>query len=175
MSPCRSLFVASQNVATSQPGHRVFECLRMAPEDPRNQTLWKWWARGSGFFCENFSPFHPLLPPQKAIFQSCLACPSSPFEDCSTKMGILDIEPVYSTLCPSITSTRSTSKFHFNTFRTAYEVTSCSKNLLTARTVHRLVDRMRMCIQCECQPMPAWSGWSGRLAIQLSCPPRSPL
>ncbi len=26
VSPCRSLFVASQNVATSQPGHMVFEC-----------------------------------------------------------------------------------------------------------------------------------------------------
>ncbi len=35
-----------------------------------------------------------------------------PFEHSSTKMGSLDIDPVYSTLYPSITSTCSTSKFH---------------------------------------------------------------
>ena len=34
-----------------------------------------WMAWGLGLSHENFSPFHPLLPPQKAIFQSCLACP----------------------------------------------------------------------------------------------------
>ncbi len=36
------------------------------------------------------------------------------FEHLSAKMGSLDIEPLYSTLCPSITSTRSTSHFHSN-------------------------------------------------------------
>ncbi len=35
----------------------------------------------------------------------------------SIKMGSLDIELVYSTLCPSITSTHSTSKFHLNMFQ----------------------------------------------------------
>ncbi len=39
-----------------------------------------------------------------------------PFEHSGTKMGSLDFEPLHSTLCPSITSTRSTSKFHLNTF-----------------------------------------------------------
>ena len=33
------------------------------------------------------------------------------------KMGSLDIDPVYSTLCPRITSTRCTSKCHVNTFQ----------------------------------------------------------
>ncbi len=32
-------------------------------------------------------------------------------------MGGLDIDPVYSTFCPSVTSTRPTSKLHFNTFQ----------------------------------------------------------
>ena len=55
----------------------------------------KWWARGSGFFCKNFSPFHPLLPPEKAIFLFCLACPPSrwlPFEHSGTKTDSLDID-----------------------------------------------------------------------------------
>ncbi len=55
--------------------------------------------------------------PQKATFQSCLAWPPSrwpSFEHSSTKMGSLDIDLVYSTLCPSITSMCSTSKFHLN-------------------------------------------------------------
>ncbi len=43
---------------------------------------------------------------------SCL-----PFKLSSAKLGILHIEPVHSTLCPSITSTRSTSKFHLHTFQ----------------------------------------------------------
>ncbi len=39
--PCRSLFGASRNIATSQPGHGVFECPCMAPGDPRNEFMWK--------------------------------------------------------------------------------------------------------------------------------------
>ncbi len=39
---------------------------------------------------------------------------SQPFEHSSAKMGSLDIQPLYSTLCPSIKSTRSTSNFHSN-------------------------------------------------------------
>ncbi len=75
---------------------------------------------GSGFFLENFSQYHPCLPPENAKFLFCLACPSSScltFEHSSTKMGSLDIGPVYSTLCPRIKSTRSTSKFHLNMFQ----------------------------------------------------------
>ncbi len=58
-----------------QPGHGVFACLLIAPEGLGSESLWKWWARGSGFPDENFSPFHPLSPPEKAQFQSCLAWP----------------------------------------------------------------------------------------------------
>ncbi len=80
-------------------------------------TMWKWLTWRLGFVHENFSQFHPLFPPQKVTFQSCLAWPPSSclaFEHSSTKMGSLDIDPVYSTLCPRITSACSTSKFHFN-------------------------------------------------------------
>ncbi len=96
-SPHRSLFVASPNRATSRPGHRVFASLLIAPEGLGNESHWKTSAFESGFFHENFRWL--------------------PFEHCSTKMGSLDIDPVYSTLCPSITSTRSTSKFHLNMFQ----------------------------------------------------------
>ncbi len=75
LSPRRSLLAASRNVATSQPGHGVFACLLIAPEGLGSESRWEWRARGSGFFHENFSQFHPLLPPQKATFQSFLAWP----------------------------------------------------------------------------------------------------
>ncbi len=119
MSPCRSLFAASQNVATSQPGHGVFACLLIALEGLGSESRWKWWVRGSGFFLKTFSQFHPLLSPGKARFLFCLAWsppPSRwlPFEHSSTKMGSLDIYLVHLTLCPIIKSTRSTSQFHFN-------------------------------------------------------------
>ena len=65
----------------------------------------------------NFINIYPLKKPNSSSVwhgppSSCL-----PFEHSSTKMGSLDIDPVYSTLCPRITSTRSTSKFHFNMFQ----------------------------------------------------------
>ncbi len=61
-----------------------------------------------------------FLPWRKLNFSSVWHGPLSrwlPFEPSSSKMGSLDIDPVYSTLCPSITSTRSTSRFCFNTFQ----------------------------------------------------------
>ncbi len=120
VSPCRSLFAATHNVATSQPRHRVFACLLMALEGLGSEFQWKWWARGPGFFHENFSQFHPHLPLEKNKFLFCLAWPPYnclPLEHSGTKMGRLDIGPVYSTLCPSITSTCPTSKFHLNMFQ----------------------------------------------------------
>ncbi len=68
-----SLFAASPNLATSQPGHRVFACLLIAPECLKSECRWKWWARGCRFPHEDFSQFHPLLPPEKAKFLFCLA------------------------------------------------------------------------------------------------------
>ncbi len=65
----------------------------------------------------NFVHFYPL---KKSCFCSVWHGPLSrglPFEHSSSKMGTLAIELVYSTLCPSITSTHSTSKFCFNTFQ----------------------------------------------------------
>ncbi len=73
VSLCRSLSAALLNVATSQPGHRLFACLLIAPEGLGSESRWKWWARGSGFFCKNFSPF----PPEKAKFLFRLAWPLS--------------------------------------------------------------------------------------------------
>ncbi len=73
----------------------------------------------SGNLCSFININHQ--PPTHAKFLCCSACPPPSsclsFEHSSAKMGSLDIDPVYSTLCPSITSTRSTSKFHFNTFQ----------------------------------------------------------
>ncbi len=65
----------------------------------------------------NFIHFYLLKMP---YFYSVWCGPPSrwpSFEHSSTKMGSLDIDPVYSTLCPSITSTCSTSKFHPNMFQ----------------------------------------------------------
>ncbi len=41
LSPRRSLLAASRNMVTSQPGHGVFACLCMVPEDPGDATMWK--------------------------------------------------------------------------------------------------------------------------------------
>ena len=117
LSPHCSLLVPSPTLATSRPGHRVFACLLMAPEGLGDDSPWKMFAFGSRLFHENFSQFHPL---QKATFVFCLAWPPSrwpSFEHSSTKMGSLNIDPVYSTLCPRITSTHSSSKFYFNIFQ----------------------------------------------------------
>ncbi len=62
----------------------------------------------------NFIHFFPL---KKPLFSPVWHGPPSrwpPFEHSSTRMGSLDIDLVYSTLCPSITSTCSTLKFHLN-------------------------------------------------------------
>ncbi len=140
LSPNRSLFVASPNLATSRPGHTVFACLLIALEDLGNESHWKMSAFGFGFFHENFSQFHPLLPPEKAIFQSCLAWTHPPLV-----VSLLSIlAPKWASwtwaLCTQhcvpesnphvpqqiLTPTR---------FSTSYEVLSCSTQVLTARTV----------------------------------------
>ncbi len=76
VSPSRSLFAASQNLATSQPGHGVVECWHMAPEGLASDSHWKRWTWGAGFLHENFRPSHQHLPPEKVKVQSSLACPS---------------------------------------------------------------------------------------------------
>ncbi len=65
-----------------------------------------------------FICFYPLKKPNfYSIWHGSLSR-WLPFEHSSIEMGSLDIDPVYSTLCPSIiTSTHSTSKFHLNTFQ----------------------------------------------------------
>ncbi len=140
MSPWLSLFAASLNLATSQPGHRVFACVLIAPEGLGDESPWKMSAFGSRLFHENFSQFHPLInyPLKKSYFCYVWHGPPSrwpSFEHSSVKMGSLNIELVYSTLRSSITAARSTSKFHFNTFQYSVGGTSCLMQLLTARTV----------------------------------------
>ncbi len=114
VSPCRSLFAASHNVATSQPGHRVLECLRMTPDDPGSESWKDSPIKFSGPILSMFTPSKSpnFSPVWHGLVSRCL-----PFEHSSTKMGSLDIDTVCSALCPSIISTRSTSKFRFNTFQ----------------------------------------------------------
>ncbi len=72
--------------------------------DPASETLWKWWAWGLGLSHKNFSPFHECFPPE-VDFQPLWHAMSSNwphFEHCDIKMGCLDIECLYSTLCPNI-------------------------------------------------------------------------
>ncbi len=54
---------------------RFLLCLLIAPEGLKNESPWKMSAFGSGFLYKDFSLFHPLLPLEKAKFQSSLACP----------------------------------------------------------------------------------------------------
>ena len=64
--------------------------------------------------------FITVYPLKKPNFSSVWHGPSLtwvPFEHSITKMGSLDNQPLYSTLCPSITCTHSTSNFHSNTFQ----------------------------------------------------------
>ncbi len=65
-----------------------------------------------------FQPISSTFSPSKSHFSVLFGMgpPSRwpPFEHSSTKLGSLDIDLVYSTLCPRITLTRSTSKFRFN-------------------------------------------------------------
>ncbi len=83
------------------------------------------------------STFPPL---KKPLFSPVWHGPPSswvPFEHSSTKMGSLDIDPVYSTLHPSTTTTRSMSIFTPTCFSTVFQVSSCLTHLLTARTVYQ--------------------------------------
>ncbi len=63
----------------------------------------------------NFIYFYSISKPSFNPLWHALLSSLPPFERRSTTMGGLDIEPVYSTLFPSITSTPGTSKFHLNT------------------------------------------------------------
>ncbi len=81
--------------------------------------------QGAGIVPWKFQPISSTFTPSKS-HSVLFGVPPPPsrwpsFEHSSTKMGSLDIEPVHSTLCPSITTTRSTSKFHFNTFQYSIE------------------------------------------------------
>ncbi len=78
LSPHYSLFVASPHLATSRPGHGVFACLLIAPEDLGNESPWKMSAFGSGFFHENFSQFLPHLPPEKSHISVLFGVAPSP-------------------------------------------------------------------------------------------------
>ncbi len=95
VSPCFSHFAASQNTTTSQPGHGFLECLHMAPEGLGSESWWKCWARGLGLSHENFRQFYPCLPPEKAKFLFCLACPLPP---CGFLLSILAPKWAASTL-----------------------------------------------------------------------------
>ncbi len=58
--------------------------------------------------------FIHVYPLKKPVLFGMAPSPGGLLLSTSTKMGSLDFDPVYSTLCPSITLTRSTSNFHSN-------------------------------------------------------------
>ncbi len=68
---------------------------------------------------QKIQPVSLTLAPSKSQITSLFGVPSSPvgllFVQCSTKIGSLSVGPLHSTLCPSITSTCFTPKFHFDT------------------------------------------------------------
>ncbi len=73
----------------------------------------------SGKISVHFIHFYPLNKPN---FSSIWHAPPPPpgwlpFEHSGTKMSSLDIDPVYSTLCPRITAAPSTPTSHLNTFQ----------------------------------------------------------
>ncbi len=88
-----------RTLATSQPGRAVFECLCMTPKGLRSDSFWKWWP-GEMVRTAPLKLQQGFLP-EKVKSEASL---------CSTKMGSLSVEPLFSTLCPSITSTCSTSR-----------------------------------------------------------------
>ena len=75
LSPCRSLFAASPNLATSRPRHRVFACLLIAPEVLGSESQWKMSAFGSRFFLEKFQPISYIYPLKKPNFCSVWRAP----------------------------------------------------------------------------------------------------
>ncbi len=117
MSPCRSLFAASPNLSTRTRG---FCMLAHSTGGPGEWTpvemvdrilLWKFQSISSTFtlWKGQISLRFGMPPPSRW----------PPFEHSSTKVGSLDIDPVYSTLCPRIQD--STSKFHLDTFQYSIE------------------------------------------------------
>ena len=95
----------------------------------------------------NFIHVYPL---KKANFSSVWHGPLTrwlPFEHSSTKTGSLNTGPVYSTLCPSTKSIRSTSKFHLNMLQYSIGGDVMTDTLLMARTV-QCEGLIYVCIQC---------------------------
>ncbi len=68
-------------------------------------------------FPGNFIIFCLLQKPNFKPLPSVTLFSWLPLEHCSSKMGKTDTDPLYSTLCPSITSSCPTTKFHLNTFQ----------------------------------------------------------
>ncbi len=68
-------------------------------------------------FPANFVHFYPLKKPDFRPVQHAVLSRWSPFGHSSSKMGSPDIEPLYSTSHPSMTSTCSSTKFHLSTLQ----------------------------------------------------------
>ncbi len=113
LTPCHTFFTPSRNPATFGLDHRVL-----------HGSAWCQMTQGvtpggnngpGGWDCSMKISVHfiNVCPLKKPNFQPLwCATPSSwsQFEHCTIKMGIPNIEPLYPILCPSITSTCSTSK-----------------------------------------------------------------
>ncbi len=111
LSPHHSPFVASPNLATSRPGHAVVH----GAEGPRGWNHVKMIGLGAGIVPWKFQAILSTFSLSKSQVSVLFGMAPPPGGLSSTKLGSLDIEPLYSTLCPSITPTRSTSNFYLNT------------------------------------------------------------
>ena len=124
--------------------------------------------------------FINVYPLKKPKFSSVWPGPSFrwlPFEHSSIKTGSLDIQPLYSTLCPSITSTRSTSSCHSNTFQ--YSVSGLV--MLDAFTYGKDCRKhSNQCIRHQSRIFTIWTvlldkGWTRPSSTQIRTCTTSPL
>ncbi len=118
VSPCHSLFPASQNVATTTTQTRFFCMLAHSAGGSGEWIPVEMVGQGVRILPWKFQPisstFTPLKKPKfSSVWHGSLSR-WLPFEHSGTKMGSLEINPVYWTLCPSLTATL---KFHLNTFQ----------------------------------------------------------
>ncbi len=136
LTPCHSLFVASLNLAASQPRQGFFECFHIAPEGLGNESPLKMSVLGSGFSHENFINIYPLKMPN---FSPVWHAPPPPpvvflLSTLAPKWAALTLN-LSTQHCAQVSHLHAPHKNSTSTcFSTAQEVPTCLTQLLTART-----------------------------------------